>query len=120
MGTLASVITTYIRSNVDPALIPNNGIALLTEANSIINHYVPLVAANFVNNQNPPIAPVIRAPQLLRVHHANIVLHAAIRRIQNPNDANYPALTGLPSGSYICNVMVLWGNVWQTITLYKP
>lgn len=102
-------------------LLPNNGLQILNEANSIINHYAPFTAQNFNGNPNPAIAGPIGAPIMpINIHHAKIALHAIHQRIQQPNDPNYPVLSALPSGSYICNVLVQWANVAQTTALYKP
>ena len=105
---------------VNTPLTPNNGLvfAILNEANSIINHYAPLVEANF---PNPVIPAPIAAPVMpINLHHANIALNGMFERIQSINDPNYPTLSNLPSGSYICNVLIQWANVAHTTALFKP
>ena len=103
---------------VNTAITPPNGLAIQNEANSIINHYAPLTEADF---PSPVIPGPIAAPIMpINIHHANIALNAVFERIQNIQDANYPILANLPSGSYICNVLIQWANVAHTTTIFKP
>ena len=104
---------------VNTAVTPNNEVAMAiqNEANSIINHYAPLVEANF---PNPVIPAPISAPVMpINVRHAKFALNGMFERIQSINDPNYPTLSNLPSGSYICNVLIQWANVAHTTTLFK-
>lgn len=106
---------------VGTPLSPDNGIAIQNEANSIINHYAPFNTADFHGGPNPVIPGPIGAPVMpINVQHAKIVLHAVHQRIQTMNDANYPVLSNLSSGSYICNVLIQWANVAQTTALFRP
>ena len=106
---------------VGTALEPAAVGQILTEANSIINHYAPLQAANFNANPTPVIGGPIVGPQVpTNVHHAQIALTKLGGRIQNPASPLYPTLMGLPSGSYICTILINWRNVGQTIALFKP
>ena len=99
-------------------LTPGNGLAVLNEANSIINHYAPLLEADFPNPNIP--GPLVAPIMPINVHHAKIALNGIFERIQSIQDANYPVLSNLPSGSYICNVLIQWANVAHTTALFKP
>ena len=106
---------------IGTTIVPANGLQIQNEASSIVNHYAPFTAANFNGIPSPAIPGPIPAPQMpTNVLHAKIALHALHQRIQNPQDPNYPALSALPSGSYICNVLIQWANVAQTTALFKP
>lgn len=92
---------------------------ILCEASSIAFHYAPLVANDFAL-QHPVIPGPFAGPVgNILVHHAQIALHALHARIQNANDPNYPVISSLPSGSYICNVTTHWANVGYSVAIYK-
>ena len=96
------------------------GIPILTEANSIINHYAPFTANTFAAADPPPIPAPLAAPVVpMQVHHARMALTKLVGRIQNPVDPNYPTIMALGGGSYICTVYIQWANVGQTIHVYK-
>jgi hypothetical protein len=93
---------------------------LLIEASTIPHHYAALTANDFAQNPvvtlpGPLATPVIQD----RVLHARVVLHALYARIQDPNDPNYPAISGLPVGSYICSVLAHFPNLCYTVAIYK-
>lgn len=104
------VNTTLVQQNI--------AMAIQNEANSIINHYAPLTQANFPNPIIP--GPIVAPVMPINIHHAKIALNGIFERIQTINDPNYPNLSNLASGSYICNVLIQWANVCHTTTLFKP
>jgi hypothetical protein len=94
------------------------------EASSIAHHYAPLDAGAFSHvfphhPVNPIPGPLAGPVMNVSVHHARIALNALHARIQDPNDPNYPVISDLPSGSYICTVTTGWGNVNYTVAIYK-
>ena len=55
---------------IGTALVPANGLQILNEANSIVNHYAPFTAANFNGIPSPAIPGTIPAPQMpINVQH---------------------------------------------------
>jgi hypothetical protein len=99
------------------------GIPILMEANSIIYHYAHLLAQHFLPLPAAPPAipgPLNVMPILpIYVHHAKLALSGLIQRIQDP-PGNYPTLSGLASGSYICHVQQIRVNCILVTALYKP
>jgi hypothetical protein len=75
------------------------------EANSLIRQYSTLRMQDFANGNVPVIAgPVAAFPMLTNVQHATIAVSKMMEAIQAP-PANYPIISGLKSGSYICTVI---------------
>jgi hypothetical protein len=109
---------------LNTVLCPPNaiGIDILREAVSVAYHYAPLTRESFEGGMNvePPIpAPLAVMPMLVNVHHAKIALNALLHRIQSLNDPNYPTISNLASGSYICNMVISWANAGQSVSLFK-
>eukprot|EP00977_Amphora_coffeiformis_P011801 scaffold2897_cov178-Amphora_coffeaeformis.AAC.6 len=78
-------------------------------------------AANIANTTLvPQNGPIVAPVMPINVHHAKIALNGIFERIERINDPNYPRLSNLTSGSYICNVLIQWANVAHTTTLFKP
>jgi hypothetical protein len=95
---------------------------LMREACSIVYHYAPLTRESFGGPfALPPIPGPLEGPvENIFVHHAKIALSAIHYRIQHMNQADYPIISGLPRGSYICAVNISWMNAIQAVTLFKP
>jgi hypothetical protein len=108
---------------LNTALCPDlaNVFNILREASSVVFHYAPLRRANFNGGQFPAIPGPLPGPLVnIQVHHAAIALNALLSRIQNLSDPNYPVISNLPSGSYICTVLINWSNVGQSTAVFKP
>lgn len=89
----------------------------------MVRHYAPLTRESFDGRfaQPAPIPGPLPGPVgLTAVHHAKIALSANTYRIQHMDAADYPILSGLPRGSYICTVNIIWANAAQSVTLFKP
>jgi hypothetical protein len=105
------------------ALCPDlvTGINILREASAVVFHYAPLHREDFNGGQFPAIPGPFQVPLgATQIHQATIALHALFCRIQNLNDPNYPFISNLPSGSYICTVFIQWSNVGQSTAVFKP
>ena len=104
-------------SALDPAAVAIN---ILTEANSIINHYAAFTRQTFQAADPPAIGPPLAPPVVpMQIHHAAMALTKVIGRIQDPADPNYPTIMGLGGGSYVCTIHIQWANVGQTIHVFK-
>ena len=102
----------------DSTLSPSRavGAEIVVEAISILSHYSRLMVADFHDNV-PIIGPPLEdVPMFIVVHHAKLALSSFMERIQNP-PANYPVLSALKSGSYICTVDQQWANAGVNITI---
>jgi hypothetical protein len=111
------------------ALCPPNAAVfdLMREASSVVYHHcsVPVPRASLGGG---PLAQPLPIPGPLEgpvgnifVPHANVALGAIQDRIQHLNQADdYPILSGLPRGSYICTLNISWMNAVQAVTLFKP
>jgi hypothetical protein len=100
---------------------PANVFNILREASSVVFHYAPLRRASLNGGQFPAIPGPLPGPLAnIRIHHATIALDALLSRIQHLNDPNYPVISNLPVGSYICTASIQWGNVGQSTAVFKP
>jgi hypothetical protein len=99
----------------------NSVFDILREASSIAHHYAPFTELNFAQNFPAIAIPVpLPAPVMnVDIHHAKIALHALHARIQNPTDPNYPVISGLHVGSYVCTVLTSWANLAFSVAIYK-
>jgi hypothetical protein len=87
------------------------------EANSIICHYALMRMVDFQQNNLPDIEPPLESPGMgVAVQWATVALSKIPERIQRPPE-NYPILSSLRPGSYICQI---WGNAVVVIALFKP
>ena len=107
------------------ALVPPNtiGFDIVREAMSIISQYEGILIDAFANGNlpplNPPFGPDDDIPDDVRIAHASVALSHLMTRIQSPPD-NFPVLSGLKAGSYICTIAQVWSNVTVRIALFKP
>ena len=91
-------------------------INLLGEVVSILHHYAPLRADDFVSGL-PPLPAPLAVPPLgaVRFHSAAMSGSLVISRIQNPRSHLYPIISGLPNGTYICTLISSWvGTIEDT------
>lgn len=114
---------------VDPAMLPfwdpppQNPPAqaglILSEVASVITHCAHMNMQSFA--MGPPGIPLpLAAPQLpIFVHHARVAVTGIVERIQNP-PRNYPTLSNLGSGSYICDIEYRWTRATVVVAIYKP
>lgn len=104
---------------------------LMREASSVVHHCAaPTLPRESLAgagagplSQLPPMIPgPLEGPVgNIVVRRANIALRAIQDRIRHMDQADdYPTLSGLPRGSYICTVHISWRNAAQAITLFKP
>jgi hypothetical protein len=108
---------------IGTTLAPNPALTwpIQNEANSIIAHYAPLRLVDFAGGAVPVIGGVIFGlPLGVPVAHASITLSKIFSALQNPPNVQYPTITGLSSGCYICNVIQMWSNAFVTVSLFKP
>ena len=92
------------------------------EASSIRNHYSKLNASSFAGGVVPAIpGPEITAfPVTQEFHTPTLALSKLFQRLQNPNHPEYPVLTAIPSGPYMCSVIHFWRNAGIIIYVFKP
>jgi hypothetical protein len=100
---------------------PSNIIpAVVVEANSIRSHYAKLNVTAFAGGVVPAIPKPAWGPVLQVFNTTKVALSKLIERIQNPNHQEYPVLTALPPGSYICHVIYHWTNAAVLVAVFKP
>jgi hypothetical protein len=96
------------------------GLNIQIEAGSVAFHYAPFRRANFNGGPFPAIPGPLQFPLgAIQILYPTIALHAFLSRIHNLNDPNYPVISNLRSGSYICTVFIQWSNVGQSTALFK-
>ena len=123
------------------ALRPPNaiGVDICREAASVAHHYGVAYGASHASSAGdsasaaaaaahpPPLfVPILLAPPLdpqplfAKVPCAKVALPALLHRIQSLNDRhNYPTISRLPRGSYICDIAISWSNAGHSIALFK-
>ena len=108
--------------SVETWIIPEDDLStgIVIEAKSIRTHYSKLDVSAFAGGVVPAIPGPKMYPMLQRFQSPKLALSKLFERIQNPNHAEYPVLTGLPSGSYICSIAHQWDNAALDITVFKP
>jgi len=89
------------------------------EANALIRFYAPLRLTDFAGGAAPVIPQAAAGNMFTSVHHASFSLSKIFEAIRAPPAAGYPALAGLPVGSYICSVQHIWSNALVTVALTK-
>lgn len=86
------------------------------EANWIATHY-----RNGLGDASLPGPGGERAHVPVRNKHVADIWLPMLARIQNPDSGLYPALSAIPSGMYVCNVMTLWRHsIMTTMAIFKP
>ena len=97
------------------------GQKILVEVRSMLSHYAKLVEKDFDFGMPPQIPGPSAAPSLLQSFRlSGMVLNSLMARIQSPDHPDYPMLTGLRSGSYICTVCERWPDCSGGLALCKP
>ena len=96
------------------------GIALLTEANWVINHCSTLRRNDFAGGAIPAIGgPGIGfVPLPIAVPHASFAGSYLINLLQNP-PAAYVAINLLGVGTYVCTVQYIWSEVVVMVQVTK-
>jgi hypothetical protein len=94
--------------------------AIVREANSIRSHYANLDIGAFAGGGVPAIPKPSAFEGLQRFNTTKLTLSKLFERIQNPNHPEYPVITALPSGSFICSVFYHWTNALLIIEVFKP
>ena len=105
------------------SLIP----ATVVEASSIRSHYAALDVTHHVSPFPEALCMQFRnlqhfliIPMLERFSTTKLTLSKLFQRIHNPDDPNYPVITSLPSGSYVCTVTYHLSTDGLFITVFKP
>ncbi len=94
--------------------------AIIVEASSICGHYAALNVSALAGDGVPAI-PKPAAFSMIQVFNTtDLTLSKLFERIQNPNHPEYPVITALPSGSYICTVAYDCQNAALMIAVFKP
>jgi len=92
---------------------------IMLEANALIRFYAPLRPADFAGGAAPVIPHVVAGNMFTPVHHASFSLPKIFEAMRAPPAVSFPALAGLPLGSYICSVQHIWSNALVTVALIK-
>jgi hypothetical protein len=94
---------------------------IVEEAMSIRTHYARLNLSAVAEGAVPDIpGPLQELPSLQEFPFGKLALSCLLKRIQNPNHPEYPTLSAIPSGSFVCSVGHHWRNVAIDISLLKP
>lgn len=111
LGDDDPVLSVLMQPPVGVPTDPNMNLrAVVAEASSILHYYHRLRQHDFRGGLVPALGPVLvnNAPGV-RFHHASIAGHIVAQRIAAPNDARqYPAITAVPSGHYLCTIQEAW------------
>ena len=95
---------------------------IVHEAKSIRSRYAKLDISAFAG----VVVPAIPGPDSSTFSITEefctptLALSKLFGRIQNPDQPEYPVLSSLPSGSYICTVVHMWKNASIAIQVFKP
>ena len=95
---------------IGTALVPANGLQILNEANSIVNHYSPFTAANFNGIPSPAIPGTIPAPQMpINVQHRSA--HAPSAHSKSAS-SKLPSLVGFAIWVVHLQCSLFSGQMW--------
>jgi hypothetical protein len=91
---------------------------------NVISTYEPLLAQNFAGGAIPLILPMAQAAAppafMWQFHHAQMAIPALIGRIGNPGPGAHTAdILGLPGGSFICDLALIYGNAVFVIRIHR-
>ncbi|KAE8963499.1 hypothetical protein PR003_g30400 [Phytophthora rubi] len=100
------------------------GVDIQDEANSVINHFAPLlmddvaagIPALLANLANLAPLPAPAAPT--NIHNARVAVAAVLRAICCPGP-NFPVINGLHVGHYICHVQYVWSGAVVTMPVFR-
>lgn len=96
-------------------------IGILREASAIVHHYAAMPIEDIMGMTHPSIPGPFKNPSTpIPVLHAEVALHALLGRIRTMNEPEYPTLSSLRSGSYICTVWISWAGAAQEVVMFKP
>lgn len=101
-------------------LVPNLALVgpLLREVSSIMVH-MSLFTIQAFGAGLPPISPPLPAvPMVVQFHHAKVATTALVKQLQSP-PANYPLLSSLHPGSYICHLFYQWTSAAVNVAVFK-
>lgn len=109
---------------VNPTFLFANTVTPAVQMNvyNIISTYEPLLAQNFAGGAAPFILPMVQAPPafMWQYHYAQMAIPALIGRIGDPGPgANTADILGLPSGSFICDLSIIYGNAVFVIRIHR-
>jgi hypothetical protein len=104
------------------SIIPSDNLSseIVYEASSIRSHYAKLDLSAFAGGVVPAIPKPAAFSMLQSFDTAKLTLSKLFERIQTPNQPEYPVITALPSGAYICTVAYHWRNALLLIAVFKP
>ena len=93
---------------------------IVSEAESIKFQYCKLNVSALAGGVPPLIRRGSSCSSKQWIPTPKLALSNMFKRIQVPDHPDYPVLTSLPSGSYICSVLHIWKNAAILIPVFKP
>lgn len=93
---------------------------ILIEANSIRSHFAALHPDDVDSGERVEVAgPLNVALSFQEVHPPKLAMSPMLSTIENPSQADYPSISQLPAGFYICDVAHFWSNAVVQIAVFK-
>lgn len=93
---------------------------IVSEAESIKYQYCRLNVSALARGVVPSIDRSSSCQSRQWIPTPKLALSNMFKRIQVPDHPDYPVLTSLPSGSYICSILHIWKNAVILISVFKP